>query len=119
MYTKCIPNFNKFLNTFCIRNLAVIVVLTLYTKCIQKFVENVGCILYTFCIPWLYTSCTVFVYKMYTQFLCGLTKKPYKNYTKRKQKSYKTLNLYVFYIQRLYKSKFCMIMNVQKMHIRF
>ena len=35
------------------------------------------------------------------------------------QKLYKTLNLYIFCIQRLYKSKFWMIINVQKMYIKF
>ena len=29
---------------------------------------------------------------------------------------YKTLTLYIFCIQKLYKSKFCMIMNAQKMY---
>ena len=71
MYTKykqnvCIrnniPHFNKLLYTFCIQNLAGVVLLILYTKCIQKLVE----IWYTFCIHQLYTSCTSFVYKMYT-----------------------------------------------------
>ena len=32
---------------------------------------------------------------------------------------YKTLNLYIFCIKRLYKSKFCMEKNVQKMQIKF
>ena len=35
------------------------------------------------------------------------------------QKLYKTLNLYIFCIQRLCKSKFCMIMNIQKVYIKF
>ena len=39
MYTKCIPHFNKLLYTFCIQNLAGIVLLILYTECIQRFVE--------------------------------------------------------------------------------
>ena len=34
------------------------------------------------------------------------------------EKSYKTLNLYIFCIQRLYKSRFHMIMNVQGMYIK-
>ena len=48
-----------------------------------------------------------------------LPKHFYKNYTKCIQKLYKTLYLYMFGIQRLYKSKFCMIMNAQKMSIKF
>ena len=69
MYTKCIPHFDKLLCTFCLQNLAAIVVLVLYTKCIQIFVKMWD----TFCIHLvyiLYTSCKNFVYKMYTQFLC-------------------------------------------------
>ena len=46
-------------------------------------------------------------------------KKLYKNYTKCIQKLYKTLNLYILCIQRLHKSKFCTIMNAQKMCIKF
>ena len=42
-----------------------------------------------------------------------------KSYTKCMQKLYKTLTLYIFCIQRLHKSKFCKIMNVQKMYIKF
>ena len=81
MYIKCIPNFDKLLYTFCIQNLAVIVALILYTKCIQKIVVLIlytKCIQkfverwYTFCIHQLHTSCTIFVYKMYTRFPCGL-----------------------------------------------
>ena len=71
LYTKCIPHFDKLLSTFCIQNLAGIVLLTLYTKCLQKFVE----MWHTFCIHQLYTSCTVLVYKMYTQFSCGRSSK--------------------------------------------
>ena len=48
-----------------------------------------------------------------------LPKKLYKNYTKYIQKLNKTLNLYMFCIQRSYISKFCLIMNVQKMYIKF
>ena len=35
------------------------------------------------------------------------------------QKLYKTLTLHLFCIQRLHKSKFCKIMNVQNMYIKF
>ena len=70
-YTKCISHFKNFLYTFCMHNLAGVVLLILYTKCIQKFVEIWYTFLYTFCIYQLYTSCTIFVYKMYTQFPCG------------------------------------------------
>ena len=35
------------------------------------------------------------------------------------QKLYQTLTLHLFCIQRLHKSKFCKIMNVQNMHIKF
>ena len=45
---------------------------------------------------------------------------PYQKYcTKAIQNLYKTLNLYIFCIQRLYKSKCSLIMNVQKMYIKF
>ena len=47
-----------------------------------------------------------------------LTKKFVQKLYKMYTKLYKTLNLYIFCIQRLYKSKFCMIMNVQKMYIK-
>ena len=57
---KCIPHFGKLLYTFCLQNLAGIVLLILY----RKFV-------YSFCIHQLYTSCTIFVCKMYTQFPSG------------------------------------------------
>ena len=50
---------------------------------------------------------------------CPYLKYLYKNYTNWIQKWYKTLNLYIFFTQRLYKPKFCMIMNVQKMYIKF
>ena len=42
----------------------------------------------------------------------------YKSYTKCIQ-TFEILNLYIFCIQKLYKSKFCLIMNVQKMYIKF
>ena len=50
---------------------------------------------------------------------CSLFKLPlpnnfYKIYTKCVQELYKTPNLYIFCAQRLYKSKFCIIMNVRK-----
>ena len=35
LHTKCIPRFSKRLHIFCIQNLAGIVLLILYTKCIQ------------------------------------------------------------------------------------
>ena len=66
MYTKYIPHFDKFLETFCIQNLAGIVLLILYIACIQRFDEMwYMYILYTFCVHQLYTSCTISVYKMY------------------------------------------------------
>ena len=82
MYQKCILHFDKLLYTFCTQNLAGIVFLILYTKCIQKAFDfvykmytkifrNVVYILYAFFIPQLYASCTIFVYKMYSQFACG------------------------------------------------
>ena len=43
-----------------------------------------------------------------------LPKNLYKNYTKFTQKLYKTLNLYITCIQRLYKSRFFIVMNIQK-----
>ena len=42
-----------------------------------------------------------------------------KSYTKCIQKLYQTLSLYIFCMQRLHKSKFCKIMNVQNMYIKF
>ena len=48
-----------------------------------------------------------------------LPKNLYKNCTKWIPKLYKTLNLYIFCIQRSYKSKLCMIMNVQEIYIKF
>ena len=48
-----------------------------------------------------------------------LPKNLYKNCTKWIPKLYKTLNLYIFCIQRLYKSKLFMIMNVQEIYIKF
>ena len=35
------------------------------------------------------------------------------------QKLCKTLNLYIFCVQGLYKSKVCVMMNVQKIYIKF
>ena len=71
LYTKCtqnvcIQNFAKLFYTFCIQNLAGVVLLILYTKCIQKFVE----IWYTFCLHFayiLYTSVLYIFYNFCTQ----------------------------------------------------
>ena len=41
------------------------------------------------------------------------------NYTKCIQKSCKTRNLYIFFVQRLFRSKFCMIVNAPKLFIKF
>ena len=67
LYKKCIPHFDKLFYTFCIQNLAAVVLLILYTKYIKKFVEmwDTFCIyfvyfLYIFCIylvQFLYTKC--------------------------------------------------------------
>ena len=46
------------------------------------------------------------------KYITGLPKHLYKTYTKCIQKLYKTLNLHIFCTQRLYKSKFCMIITV-------
>ena len=56
-YTECIPHFDKLLYTFCIQNLAGIVVLILYIKCIQKFSKM--------CIHFVYILCTSVVYILY------------------------------------------------------
>ena len=48
-----------------------------------------------------------------------LLKNLYKIDVKYTQNLYKLRNLYIFCIQRLYKSKFCMIMNVQKIYQNF
>ena len=62
MYTKCLLQFDNFLYTFCIQNLASIVLLILYTKCIQKFVK----MWYTFCIHFVYISCIhLYIYTLY------------------------------------------------------
>ena len=61
IYTKFISHYDKLLYTFCIRNLAGVVLLILYTKCIQKFVE----IWYAFCTYFVDISCIHLV-----QFLC-------------------------------------------------
>ena len=63
MYTKCIPHFDKLLYTLCIQNLAVIVLLTLYTKCLQKFVEMWD----IFCIHFVIISCIHLVQFLYTK----------------------------------------------------
>ena len=46
-----------------------------------------------------------------------IVQKLYKMHNKTN--AYKTLNLYIFCMQRLYKSKFCIIMNVHKKYIKF
>ena len=61
MYTKCISHFNKLLYTFCIQNLADIVLFILYTKCIQKLVK----MWYAFCIHFVYILYTSVVYILY------------------------------------------------------
>ena len=56
LYTKCIPHIDKLLYTFQTQNLAAIILLTLYTKRRQKFVEMWN----TFCIhlvQFLYPKC--------------------------------------------------------------
>ena len=64
LYTKCTPYFENLLYTFCKQNLAGIVLLILYIKCIQKFVEMR--------IDFVDNSCIhLVVYKMCTQFPCG------------------------------------------------
>ena len=60
---QCIPHFDKLLYTFCIQNLADIVLLILYTKCIQKLVE----MWYTFCTHFAYISCIHLVQFLYTK----------------------------------------------------
>ena len=47
-------------------------------KMYTKVCQNMGYILYTFCIHQLYTSCTVFVYKMYTMASLGFIGPPPK-----------------------------------------
>ena len=65
-YTKCIPHFENFLYMFCKRSLAVIVLLILYIKCIQKLVKKCGIhfayILYTSVVYTLYNLCIQNVY---------------------------------------------------------
>ena len=64
MYTKCL--YTTFSENFCIHlhaKLAAIVLLILYTKCIQKFVE----MCYTFCIHFVYISCIHLVQFLYTK----------------------------------------------------
>ena len=66
LYTKCTQNvciqhFTKRFYTFCIQNLADVVLLILYTKCIQKFVE----IWYTFCLHFAYILYTSVLYIFY------------------------------------------------------
>ena len=60
---KMQPTFRQTLYTFCIQNLADIVLLILYTKCIQKLVE----MWYTFCMPFVYISCIHLVQFLYTK----------------------------------------------------
>ena len=64
MYTFC-KLFNKLLYTFCIQNLAAIVLLIWHTKCIQKFVEMRD----TFCIHLVNTSCIHLVQFLYTKYI--------------------------------------------------
>ena len=93
IYTKCIPNFDKLLHTFCIyliKNLAAKVLLILFTKCIQKFVK----MWYAFCTHQLYTSCIIFVSKMYTQFPCGYPGIPLRKQIKQLFSSF--LSLFFF-----------------------
>ena len=61
LYIKCIPRFDKLLYTFCIQNLAGVVLLILHTKCIQGFVE----IWHTFCIHFVYILYTSVVFIFY------------------------------------------------------
>ena len=49
----------------------------------------------------------------------SLTKKFVQKLYKRYAKIIQTLTLYIFCIQRLHKSEFCKIMNVQNMYIKF
>ena len=67
LYTKCISHFKNSLYTFCMQNLAGVVLLILYTKCIQKFVEIWYTFLYTFCIHFVYISCINLVQFLYTK----------------------------------------------------
>ena len=61
LYTKCIAHCDKLLYTFCIQNLAGIVLLILYTKCIRKLVK----MWYTFCTHSVYILYTSVVYILY------------------------------------------------------
>ena len=71
---KMYPTFrHTFVCSLCTK-VVLIVLLILYAKCIQNFVE----IWYTFCIHFVYILYTSIVYilcnfgyKMYTQFPCG------------------------------------------------
>ena len=56
MYTKCTPHLDKLLYTFCMQNVAAIVLFIFYIKCIKKFVG----MWYTFCkhlAQFFYTKC--------------------------------------------------------------
>ena len=66
LYTKCIPYFDKFLDTFYIQNLADIVLSILY-KMYTKACRNVVYILYTFCTHFVYISCIHLVQFLYTK----------------------------------------------------
>ena len=54
--------------------------------------------------------------KVQSSNILPLPQKLYKNYTIYIQKSYETLNLYIFCIQKLCKSKFHMTMNLLEMY---
>ena len=70
------PHFDKLVYTFCIQNSGGIVLLILYGKCTQKFVE----MRYTICIHFVYISHTSVVYilhnfciqTVYTISVCGV-----------------------------------------------
>ena len=63
LFIKCIPRFDKLLYTFCIQNLAGVVLLILYTKCMRRFVE----IWYTFYIHFVYIGCIHLLQFVYTK----------------------------------------------------
>ena len=73
--TKCIQNVSHISTNFCcIQNLAAIVLLILWTKCIQKFAEMWG----TFCIHFIYINCIHLEQFLYTKCLhdfCVVTRK--------------------------------------------
>ena len=65
MHRKCIPHFDKLLHTFCIQNLATILLLILYKKSIHKFIEMLN----TFCIHLVYILYTSVVYILYNFYI--------------------------------------------------